>query len=72
MMTIRTALVRRSILSISLDGGKGYTGRCRTEAEWEHQVSLVQAGGYEIVDLDAHDAETGRELPSDAWAWRTK
>lgn len=68
--TKKTALIRRSLLSISLDGGKGRTGTCKTEAEWERQIGLVQNAGYELVDLDAHDASTGRPLPSNAWAWR--
>lgn len=66
----KTALIRRSLLSISLDGGKGRTGTCKTEAEWERQIELVRGAGYELVDLDAHDASTGRPLPSNAWAWR--
>lgn len=66
----KTALIRRSLLSISLDGGQGRTGTCKTEAEWERQIELVQGAGYELIDLDAHDASTGRPLPSNAWAWR--
>lgn len=65
----KTALIRRSLLSISLDGGKGRTGTCKTEPEWERQIGLVQDAGYELIDLDAHDASTGRPLPSNAWSW---
>lgn len=69
MQSKKTALIRRSMLSISLDGGRGRTGTCKTEAEWEKQISLVQGAGYELIDLDAHDASTGRPLPSNAWKW---
>ena len=70
MTTTKTALIRRSLLSISLDGGKGRTGTCKTEADFDKQCGLVAAAGYELVDLDAHDASTGRPLPSNAWAWK--
>jgi len=70
METKKTALIRRSLLSISLDGGKGRTGTCKTEADFDKQCALVATAGYELVDLDAHDASTGRPLPSNAWAWR--
>lgn len=68
----KRALVRRSLLSIALkeQGGRdGRAGTCKTEAEWEHQIELVRNAGYELYDLDAHDAGTGRPLPSDAWKW---
>lgn len=67
----KRALVRRSLLSIALkdNGRDGMAGTCKTEADWERQCSAVAAAGYELVDLDAHDASTGRRLPSDAWKW---
>lgn len=68
--TTKTALIRRSLLSISLDGGKGRTGTCKTEEQFDKQCELVTGAGYELIDLDAHDASTGRPLPSDAWAWK--
>ncbi len=68
----KTALIRRSLLSISLDGGKGRTGTCKTESDFDKQCGLVAAAGYELVDLDAHDASTGRPLPSNAWKWRNQ
>lgn len=69
-LTKKTALIRKSLLSIALDGGKGYHGTCKTLAQWEEQCAKVAAAGYELVDLDAHDASTGRPLPSNAWAWQ--
>jgi len=68
--TTKTALIRRSLLSISLDGGKGYTGTCKTEQQFDDQCAKVSEAGYELIDLDAHDASTGRPLPSNAFAWR--
>lgn len=67
----KRALVRRSLLSIALkeNGRDKMAGTCKTEAEWERQIGLVQNAGFEIIDLDAHDASTGRQLPSDAWKW---
>ena len=38
MITTKTALIRRSLLSISLDGGKGRTGTCKTEADFDQHV----------------------------------
>jgi hypothetical protein len=68
--TKKTAHIRRSLLSIWLDAGKGRGGTCKTEADFDKQCELVQNAGYELIDLDAHDASTGRPLPSNAWAWR--
>ena len=69
MTTTKTALIRRSLLSISLKD-TGRTGTCKTEADFDKQCGLVAAAGYTLVDLDAHDASTGRPLPSNAWSWK--
>ena len=70
--TGKRALVRRSLLSIALkdNGRDGMAGTCKTEADFDKQCAAVAAAGYELVDLDAHDATTGRPLPSNAWAWK--
>lgn len=66
-----TFRVRKSTLTITRvadDKSSSY----KSEAEWQAMVDRIVANipGAVIVDLDAHDASTGRPLPSDAWEWR--